>query len=124
MATARTKAKPEPRGKARVRAEIAEAAQDIADAGLMSRAEADKITLRMLGPDALPGAKPVKPAEIVAIRERENMSQAVFARLLDVTTGTLSKWERGEKEPRGPARRLLMVIKAHGAEALLKLGRM
>lgn len=70
----RTKVKPELRGKARVRAEIAEAARDFADAGLMSRAEADKITLRMLGPDALPGSKPVKPAEIVAIRERENMS--------------------------------------------------
>ena len=111
------------KGKARVRSEISEIAQDLADARLMSRDEADKITLRMLGPDALPGASQVTPKDIVAIREREKMSQAVFARLLDVTTGTLSKWERGEIEPRGPARRLLLVIKAQGADALLKVAR-
>ena len=34
----------------------------------------------------------------------------------------LSKWERGEITPRGPARRPLLMIKAHGADALLKTG--
>ena len=44
------------------------------------------------------------------------MSQAVFARLLDVSTGTLSKWERGQLKPRGPARRLLHIIKRKGID--------
>ena len=42
------------------------------------------------------------------------MSQAVFARLRDVSTGTLSKWQRGEIKPRGPAGRLLQIIKVKG----------
>ena len=89
----------------------------------MPRDDGNKITMRMLGPDGLPGASEVTAKDIVAIRERERMSQAVFARLLDVTTGTLLKWERGEIAPRGPTPRLLLVIKAQGADALLKLAR-
>lgn len=119
---ARTKAKRETT-KLRVRREVSEIAQGFARSGLMPRDEADKITMRMLGPDALAGASVVSPNEIVAIRERERMSQAVFARLLDVTTSTLSKWERGEVSPRGPARRLLLIIKAQGTDALLRLAR-
>ena len=120
---ASVKSKTPLKGKARVRSEISEIAQDLAMGGLMPRDEANKITLRMLGPDGLPGTSVMTAKDIVAIRERERMSQAVFARLLDVTTGTLSKWERGEIAPRGPARRLLLVIKAQGADALLKLAR-
>ena len=120
---ASVKSKTPLKGKARVRSEISEIAQDLAKGGLMPRDEANKITLRMLGPDGLPGTSVMTAKDIVAIRERERMSQAVFARLLDVTTGTLSKWERGEIAPRGPARRLLLVIKAQGADALLKLAR-
>ena len=119
----KVKVKASLKGKARVRSEISEIAQDFADGGLMPRSEANKITLRMLGPDGVPGSIEVTAKDIVAIREREHMSQAVFARLLDVTTGTLSKWERGEISPCGPARRLLLVIKAQGADALLKLAR-
>ena len=108
--------------KARINAEIAEAARDLAAAGLMNTADADKITARMLGPNALPPAPALKPKDIVALRERERMSQAVFAKLLDVTISTLSKWERGEAAPRGPARRLLQIVKVQGAGALMQLG--
>ena len=106
----------------RIRSEIAETARDFAAAGLMNAAEAEKITARMLGPDALPPAPVLKPKDIVSLRERERMSQAVFAKLLDVTISTLSKWERGEAEPGGPARRLLQVVKVQGAAALMRLG--
>jgi putative transcriptional regulator len=47
------------------------------------------------------------------------MSQAKFARLLDVSTGTLSKWERGQLKPRGPAGRLLRLIERKGVEGVL-----
>ena len=124
MASRRRKPeKPALKGKARVRAEISEIAQDLANNGMMSREEANKITMRMIGPDGLPGVTKMAPAGIVSVREREHMSQAVFARLLGVTTSTLSKWERGEVQPRGPAQRLLRVIEVHGSDALLKLAR-
>ena len=105
-------------GKARLRAELVELTQDMHAAGLVNDEELAKTTLRMLGPDALPRASPMTGKQIVSIREQANMSQAVFARLLDVTTGTLSKWERGEIAPRGPARRLLQIIKAKGVDAV------
>ena len=41
------------------------------------------------------------PERIREIRMRENASQAVFARYLNVTAGLVSQWERGEKRPRG-----------------------
>ncbi len=87
--------------------------------GALSDDEHAKITLRDLGLDKLERANPPSPAEIVAIRQGARMSQAVFARLLDVSTGTLSKWERGDLKPRGPARRLLHIIKHKGLAAVL-----
>ena len=108
-----------PRGKARIRAELAEAAGDLVAAGLLSRADGDKITLRMLGPDRLTRSAALTAKEITDIRERAGMSQAVFGRLLDVSTITVSKWERGAASPGGPARRLLELIRAKGVEAVI-----
>ena len=47
------------------------------------------------------------PDAIRRIRKKAAVSQAVFAAHLNVTTGVVSKWERGEKQPRGPAAKLL-----------------
>jgi putative transcriptional regulator len=87
--------------------------------GALSDDEYAKITLREVALDRIERAGPPSPREIVAIREAARMSQAVFARLLDVSTGTLSKWERGELRPRGPAGRLLHIVKRKGIEAIL-----
>jgi putative transcriptional regulator len=87
--------------------------------GALSDDEYAKITLREVALGKIERAGPPSPREIVAIREAARMSQAVFARLLDVSTGTLSKWERGELKPRGPAGRLLHVVKRKGIEAIL-----
>jgi putative transcriptional regulator len=40
-------------------------------------------------------------ADIRPPRTRERVSQAVFARSLNVTTGLISQWERGEKRTDG-----------------------
>ena len=58
-------------------------------------------------------------AEIVAMRARANMSQAVFARFLNVAISTLSQWEREEKRPRGAAARLLAIVNQKGIAAVL-----
>jgi len=42
----------------------------------------------------------------------------VFARYLNVTVSLVSKWERGEKEPRGPSLKLLALVQKKGLEAI------
>jgi putative transcriptional regulator len=54
--------------------------------------------------------RPLKPEEIKAIREREQVSQAVFANDLNVTTSLVSKRERVEKRPSGASRKLLSLV--------------
>jgi putative transcriptional regulator len=45
------------------------------------------------------------------IRALTQLSQAKFARILDVDVGTLRNWEQGRREPTGPAKALLRAIK-------------
>ena len=52
------------------------------------------------------------------IRMRENASQAVFARYLNVTTSLISQWERGEKRPRGASLKLLTLVAKNGLGAV------
>ena len=47
------------------------------------------------------------------------MSQAIFARALNVTPSLVSKWERGEKKPGGPSLKLLALASRKGIDAIL-----
>jgi putative transcriptional regulator len=47
------------------------------------------------------------------------MSQAAFARSLNLSVGYISQLERGAKQPKGPALALLNVIRRKGFEAIL-----
>jgi putative transcriptional regulator len=98
---------------------IDEALLEMAQDGLLSKRLADKITMRVLGAQGAPRPTVLTPEEIRKVRKRANMSQAVFARLLNVTTGYVSQLERGAKRPTGPALALLHVIKRKGIEAIL-----
>jgi putative transcriptional regulator len=53
----------------------------------------------------------LSPDEIKAIREKEAVSQPVFARCPNVSKNLVSEWERGTKRPGGPALRLLSIVK-------------
>ena len=86
---------------------------------LLTTATADKITMRILGNKAPAPPALLAPEEIRRLREKAGMSQAVFARYLNLTTGYLSQLERGAKRPSGPALALLNVIKRKGIEAIL-----
>ncbi|MGC9272062.1 helix-turn-helix domain-containing protein, partial [Acidiphilium sp.] len=79
-----------------VMASIHETAEGLHAAGLM-----DKQTMRKFDEACLTPVRPLAPEEIRNLREREGASQAVFARYLNVTTGLISQWERGEKHPQG-----------------------
>ncbi|WP_373867463.1 helix-turn-helix domain-containing protein [Microvirga aerophila] len=61
----------------------------------------------------------LQPEKIKRIRESAHMSQALFARALNVTTSLVSKWERGEKKPSGPSLKLLALADKKGIEAIL-----
>jgi len=52
--------------------------------------------------------------EIRSLRERAKLSQAAFARYLNLTSGYVSQLERGAKQPKGPALALLNVIRRKG----------
>jgi len=98
---------------------ILEMADDMHKVGIMNDADYSKITMRHLGKVNAPSARPLKAEEIRAMRERARMSQAVFARHLNVTSGYVSQLERGAKRPTGAALALLDVIRRKGIEAIL-----
>ena len=68
----------------------------------------DKATMREFDTLCLTMVEKLSPEEILALREREGVSQAVFAAYLNVTPILISKWERGEKKPSGPSLKLLI----------------
>jgi putative transcriptional regulator len=78
----------------------------------------DKQTMRRFDNACLTPIRPLKPTEIKAIRERERVSQTVFANYLNVTSSLVSKWERGEKRPSGASLKLLSLVEKNGLAAV------
>lgn len=79
----------------------------------------DKQTMREFDDACLTPVHPFTPEEIRAIREKEHLSQPVFARYLNVSKNLVSDWERGVKKPGGPALRLLTVVQKKGIQAIV-----
>ena len=92
-----------------VMAAIHETAEGLHAAGAM-----DKQTMRRFDEACLTPVRSLTASEIRALREREGASQAVFARYLNVSTGLVSQWERGEKHPQGSSLKLLTLVEKHG----------
>jgi putative transcriptional regulator len=86
--------------------------------GFHSAGLADKQTMREFDAACLSPAPAMTPEEIRAIRERERVSQPVFARYLNVSKNLVSDWERGVKRPGGPALRLLAIVRRNGLRAI------
>ena len=103
----------------RLTAALLETADDMQRAGVMDAATHEKITLRHLGGTAAGIREPITGDDIRALRERARLSQAVFARYLNLTTGYVSQLERGAKRPTGAALVLLDVIRRRGIEGIL-----
>lgn len=74
----------------------------------------DKQTMRHFDDACLTPVQPLSPKQIRAVRAREHVSQTVFASYLNVTPSLVSKWERGEKRPSGPALKLLSLVEKRG----------
>ncbi|CAK0749932.1 putative transcriptional regulator [Azospirillaceae bacterium] len=98
---------------------LLEMADDAHRVGVMDVAAHEKITLRLLGNKANVVVEPMTGDEIKSLREQAHLSQAVFARFLNLTTGYVSQLERGAKRATGPALVLLNVIRKKGIETIL-----
>jgi len=98
---------------------LLEMADDARRVGVMDAAAHEKITLRLLGSKADVVAEPITGDEIKSLREEAHLSQAVFARFLNLTTGYVSQLERGAKRATGPALVLLNVIRRKGIGTIL-----
>jgi putative transcriptional regulator len=96
-----------------VMASVHETADGLHQAGLMT-----KRTLRDFDALCLTPVKAFPPKKIRQLRLRERASQAVFARYLNVTTGLVSQWERGEKRPQGASLKLLNLVANKGLNAV------
>jgi len=92
-----------------VAASIHEAMEGLYDSGIIS-----KKTMREFDQFCLTPVKPMSARQIRKLREREMASQSVFARHLNVTTGLISQWERGEKKPAGASLKLLTLVAKNG----------
>ncbi len=68
--------------------------------------EKEKITLKSTNIEAKE-RKILEADEIRAIRDKYNMSRAVFANFLHISTRTLEKWELGTSRPNEQATTLL-----------------
>ena len=94
-------------------AAVHETASGLAEAGVTA-----KRTMRAFDEICLTPVEDMTPKEIRELRMRENASQAVFARYLNVTTSLVSQWERGEKRPRGASLKLLTLVARNGLDAV------
>ncbi len=94
-------------------AAVHQTVEDIHEVGLV-----DKQTMREFNDSCLAPVAALPPEEIKALREREQVSQPVFARYLNVSKNLVSDWERGVKRPGGPAVRLLSIVQKKGLRAI------
>ena len=94
-------------------AALHETARGLHNAGLI-----DVKTMRDFDASCLTTVKNLSSKQIAEVRKREGVSQAVFANYLNVTTGLISQWERGEKHPQGSSLKLLALVQKKGLEAI------
>lgn len=99
------------------KSEVMAAVHEMMD-GFHQSGAIDKQTMREFDEACLTEVAALSPEEIRAIRERESISQPVFARYLNVSKGLISDWERGVKRPSGPALRLLTLVQKRGLQAI------
>jgi putative transcriptional regulator len=94
-------------------AAIHEMAEGLNDTGTI-----DKKTMREFDDLCLTPVRALSAEEIRIIREREHVSQSVFAHYLNVSKGVVSQWERGEKHPAGASLKLLSLVEKNGLAAI------
>lgn len=83
-----------------------------------SVAEADEILKGQRSPSR---ETHINPVEVREIRQATGLSQQKFAHMIQVEVSTLRNWEQGRRDPTGPAKALLRVIKKNPKDTLRAL---
>jgi putative transcriptional regulator len=81
------------------------------EAGLREAVRHAKGELTLRTVEVRAALPPVAAEEVTLLRTRSGMSQAVFARVLNVSTKTVQSWEQGERKPSHAALRMLQVFR-------------
>ena len=85
---------------------IGETVQDMVNSGAtVSFTKKELDSLGIIIPDVQ-----ITKSQIQAIRKRMNLSQPVFARLLNVSVSSIRQWEQGKRRPTGSTKVLLELL--------------
>ena len=79
----------------------------------------DKRRMSELEAVVTPNIQGMTPEKIKSLREKEHVSQAVFASVLNTSLSTVQKWEIGAKRPSAPSLKLLSLVERKGLAAVL-----
>lgn len=100
--------------KSRILQDVHEMATDLRQSGFISlRRMSEFDSLCQLSIADMPSQR------IKSLREKANVSQAVFAAVLNISVSTVQKWEIGDKKPSGASLKLLNLIERKGFEVIL-----
>ncbi len=92
---------------------VHDTASDLHDSGVL-----DTVTMRKFDSLCLPPVQVFSPEEIKIIREKEHVSQAVFAAFLNASASTVRQWEQGKKKPTGISLKMLNLVATKGLSIL------
>jgi putative transcriptional regulator len=93
---------------------VAETMNDLHRLGFIDKRKQEKI--EWLCMQELPAYNSEK---IKSLRQQHNLSQTVFASLLNTSASTVRQWEIGEKHPSGASQKLLNLLERKGLEGIL-----
>ena len=75
---------------------------------------------RDLGAELLESVRQMKAGKgrvvmspVISARKKSGLSQAEFAKLLNVSVRTLQEWEQGRRQPSGAAKTLIAIAERH-----------
>lgn len=105
--------KPKPRPKSRLFEAVHDTAADLHRLGFIYKRKMQKYDTLCLDP-----VPSYDSAQIRALRESLNLSQAVLAAVLNTSLSTVRKWEGGQKHPSGPSLKLPNLLERKALEAV------
>ena len=85
---------------------IGETVQDMMNSGI--KVSFTKKELDLLGVE-IPKVQ-LSTDQIIAIRKQMNLSQTVFAKVLNVSASSIRQWEQGKRKPSGSTKILLELL--------------
>lgn len=87
--------------------------------GLYDADLVDPVTMREFDVLCIEPPEKIEPERIKELRISLKVSQAVFARIMNVKPITVKKWESGQNRPNGSSLRLLEMLQRKGLDVIV-----